>query len=278
VIITVTPTGRLTPADLAARGVGTPGRGPFNGESVIVPVQDLELPLVALVVGSDGAMPPAPSSDMAAWYDFSAWPGLGGLPGAGGNVVLAVRNGRIRVGAGDYLNVQLKNGSTVCYRVEWTKIDEGFAGDYEALVTATAGEFVTLIGAGPTQDERMITSARRAECAAQPAATPTPTPRAGHQELHIVARGSQFTLIEGNTIPVPIHTIDLLFDNLDQGVTHHIVFYDPQRDVYFDAGEVQGRTAGWRAQIPAGPRTGSTQHYTFRCIIHPSMTGDLFVE
>ncbi len=76
---------------------GRRGAVPFNAESLIVPVQDLELPLVALVVGSDGVMPPAPSSDMAAWYDFSAWPGLGGLPGAGGNVVLAVRNGRVRV-------------------------------------------------------------------------------------------------------------------------------------------------------------------------------------
>ncbi len=76
---------------------------------------------------------------------------------------------------------------------------------------------------------------------------------------------------------MPVHTIDLLFDNLDEGVTHHIVFYDPDGVEYYDASEVVGRSI-WKAQIPAGPRTGSTQHYTFRCIIHPSMTGDLFIE
>ena len=288
-IATPLPQSRVTSADLAARGRGTPGRGAFTGERIIIPRIDVDAPLVAVVVGADGQMPPPPSLDVVAWYDFSAWPGLGGLPGAGGNVILAgdaiVAEGSGvftylgRVVAGDYVKLRLTGGTILCYRVEWNKNVDTSEVAFEDIVAATAGEYLTLITGGTAGSTHRLASAPRADCAAEPAPTPTRTPQSGHQQLHIVAEGSRITAVEGDFVPLPIHTVDILFDNVDKGVVHHIVFYDPSGAIYFDIGEVEGPRIGWTAYMPAGPRTGAPQRYTFACVVHPgTMRGAITVE
>jgi len=288
--VSAPPASHVTSADLAARGVGTPGRGALTADRIVIATARVDAPLAAVAVPPDGAMPPPPSLDVVAWYDFSAFPALGGVFGQGGNVVLAGHAGvagqglgvfwrLASVAPGDFVSVHLLTGQTLCYRVEWNKIANTGEVAFDAITTATADEYLTLITGAQSPDERRIASARRANCGDAPPPAPTPSPLPGHQRLHIVAERTRITLVEGADVPVAVHTIDLSFDNLDAGVAHHLVFYDPAGAVYFDAGETVGRLIGWRQYIPAGPRTGAPQHYTFACVIHPDqMHGALTIE
>lgn len=157
--IAISPGGELTQADLAARGVGTPGRGDFAGDHLVIPKIGVDAPLTYRVVGSDGQMPNPDGPEDVAYYDFSQWPDLGGLPGKGGNVVVAGHVDYIRYGPavfwrlhelepGDMITVRMKDGTTFDYKIEFNKqVDPGGA-DWSKLVEATADESITLITCG----------------------------------------------------------------------------------------------------------------------------------
>lgn len=154
--IVVSQGATLTTGDLAARGVGTPGRGPFTGQRLRIPAIGVDAPFTARVVGEDGQMPNPQGPEDVAWYDFSAWDGLGGLPAAGGNVVLAGHVDYINYGPavfwrlrelepGDRVQIQLQDGTLAEYAIEFNKTVPADFGDWPAIVAATADESVTLI-------------------------------------------------------------------------------------------------------------------------------------
>ena len=157
--IAISPGDLLTAQDLANRGTGTPGRGDFTGERLIIPKIGVDAPLSFKVVGADGQMPNPNSWDDVAYYDFSQWPLKGGLPGKGGNVILAGHVDYIRHGpavfwrlheleAGDVVTVRMTDGSEVSYKIEFNKVLEPDGADWTGIVAATADESITLITCG----------------------------------------------------------------------------------------------------------------------------------
>jgi LPXTG-site transpeptidase (sortase) family protein len=177
--LAISPGDLLTHADLAARGVGTPGRGDFTGDKLIIPKIGVDAPFSYKVVGSDGQMPNPNGPTDVAYYDFSQWPKAGGLPGQGGNVVLAGHVDYIRYGPavfwrlreltpGDTITIQMKDGTTYDYKVEFNKqIAADAPGvDWSDIVSATADESITLITCGGQfeaghYDHRQIVWGRR---------------------------------------------------------------------------------------------------------------------
>jgi LPXTG-site transpeptidase (sortase) family protein len=149
----------LAPGDLAARGVGVPGRGDFRGQRLVIPSIGVDASFSMKQVGTDGQMPNPDGPTDVAYYDFSQWPGMGGLPGKGGNVVLAGHVDYINYGpavfwrlhelaAGDMIDVTLDDGTSATYRVEFNKQIEVGDADWSSIVQATADESITLITCG----------------------------------------------------------------------------------------------------------------------------------
>jgi hypothetical protein len=279
----------LLPSDLVARGTGAPGRGPFTGERLIIPNLGIDTPISVAVVGSDGKMPSPHSINEVVWYDFSMWPTLGGTPGIGGNVVLAGDALRPGVGSGvftsvgrshigDYVKMSLTDGEVLCYRVELNKIADATQVDFGDVVSATPEESATLItGAG--EATRVVVWGRRADCADEPAPRPTPAPPAtptGHYKLKIVAENYRFTVVEGGTVPKGVHTVDFTLELRDAGVKHSITFYDTAGRELIATEPVEGPTTAAGA-FGVGPPQ-SPGRYTFRCSVHPAMTGFITVE
>ncbi|HYM14992.1 MAG TPA: class F sortase [Dehalococcoidia bacterium] len=156
--LAISPGDLLTHADLAARGVGTPGRGPFTGDKLIIPAVGINAPFSYKVVGSDGQMPNPNGPTDVAYYDFSQWPKAGGLPGKGGNIVLAGHVDYIHYGpavfwrlhelkVGDLITIQMKDGTKYNYKVEFNKQvpANDTSVNWSDIVNATADESVTLI-------------------------------------------------------------------------------------------------------------------------------------
>lgn len=146
----------LTVADLSARGVGEAGRGEFNGSRLIIPSIELNAEFSQKAVPTDGQMPNPNGPEDVVWYDFSQWPGLGGIPTKGGNIVMAGHVDYINYGPavfwrldelkpGDEIQIQLVDGTTATYRVEFNKVVDPGDADWSGLVQATADESVTLI-------------------------------------------------------------------------------------------------------------------------------------
>ena len=157
--IAISPGSGLTAGDLEARGHGDPGRGEFTGSRLVIPKIELNAEFSFKVVGTDGQMPNPNGPTDVAYYDFGQWPGLGGLPGKGGNTVIAGHVDYINYGpavfwrlheleVGDIVQVQLADGSTVSYKVEFNKQIEVGDADWTGIVDATAEESITLITCG----------------------------------------------------------------------------------------------------------------------------------
>ena len=157
--IAISPGSTLTQADLAARGVGEPGRGDFNGDRLVIPAIGIDAPFSYKVVGTDGQMPNPEGPEDVAYYDFSQWPLKGGLPGKGGNIVLAGHVDYIRYGPavfwrlhelnpGDIVTIRLKGGGEVQYKIEFNKVIEVGDADWSGIVSSTADESITLITCG----------------------------------------------------------------------------------------------------------------------------------
>jgi LPXTG-site transpeptidase (sortase) family protein len=157
--IVVSPGDLLTPADLAARGRGTPGRGEFGGTHLVIPKIGVDAPFTVKEVGTDGQMPNPNGPEDVAYYDFAQWNDLGGTPGKGGNVVLAGHVDYIRYGpavfwrlheleVGDTIEIQMADGTSATYKVEFNKQIDASAADWTPIVEATADESITLITCG----------------------------------------------------------------------------------------------------------------------------------
>ena len=274
----------LLDSDLAARGAGEAGRGAFNIERIIIRDAAVDAPVSSAAVSAEGRMFDPPSLDVVVWYDFSAWSGLGGLPNAGGNVVMAgdaykptgigVFAGLVsNVAIGSFVRLQLSDATDACYRIEFIKY--ATPEQFSALVSATAEESITLITGGVDQD-RAVVWGRRAGCAAEPATKPTPAPRAGHHKLKIVAENLTFTVVEGGVVPLGTHTVDFEIDHRDAGVEHSIAFYDTTGRELIATDAVVGPLSNWGGPFGVGPPQPPGQ-YTFRCSIHPQMTGAITV-
>jgi len=154
--IPVSPGDLLTNADLAARGVGQPGRGEFIGERLLIPSIGVDAPFSVKVVPPNGVMPNPNGPEDVAYYDFSSKAGLGGAPGLGGNIVMAGHVDYINYGPavfwdlqtlkqGDVIQIRTTDGRVLEYMVEFSKIVPESWGDWSAIVAATAEESVTLI-------------------------------------------------------------------------------------------------------------------------------------
>ncbi len=178
----------LTSNDVALRGYGEPGRGPFPGTRMIIPTIGVDAALEIQVVGANGVMQRASTPSVVAWYDFSIWPGLGGVPLAGGNSVFAgdyfkggpgvfARLAELQVGA--MIHLYLDDGTAAYYRVDFNKIVAEAEGDFQAILSATEADSMTLYTAAgepvgnTTFTHRRIVWARRLNCDSPK--TPTPT-------------------------------------------------------------------------------------------------------
>ena len=157
--IAISPGDVLQPGDLAARGTGEPGRGEFGGTRLVIPKVGIDAEFSVKQVGTDGQMPNPNGPTDVAYYDFSQWPGLGGVPGKGGNVVMAGHVDYIRYGpavfwrlheleVGDTIEIQMADGTTATYKVEFNKQLDASAADWTPIVEATADESITLITCG----------------------------------------------------------------------------------------------------------------------------------
>lgn len=157
--IAISPGSTLTQDDLAARGVGEPGRGDFTGDRLVIPAIGVDAPFSYKLVGTDGKMPNPDGPEDVSYYDFSQWPLKGGLPGKGGNVVLAGHVDYIRYGPavfwrlhelnpGDLVTIKLKDGSDVTYKIDFNKVIQVGDADWTGIVSSTADESITLITCG----------------------------------------------------------------------------------------------------------------------------------
>jgi hypothetical protein len=268
----------LTLADLAARGSGQAGRGPFNIARIVIGAIEVDGPVASGVVAANGVMPSPPDRNTAIWYDFSQFPGLGGLPGAGGNVVIGGDAGRVgegtgifaklgRVPPGAFVRLQLTDGAAACYRVAWNKLATS-AIDFSSIVQATATESVTLISAGRTADERRVVWGTRASCGAEP--TPTPSVRVGHHKMTVVAEGRRITIVSGDPVPLGIHTVDYTMEYRDAGVTHQINVFDGTGKQISDWEPWTGPVTVYHV-FGIGPPISGAGTWEFRCSIHPEM-------
>ncbi len=159
--IAISPGSVLATSDLDARGTGTASRGDFRGSHLVIPKINVNASFSVKSVGGDGQMPNPNGPEDVVYYDFSQWDGLGGLPGKGGNTVIAGHVDYINYGpavfwnlhqleAGDMVSVQLDDGTSVNYKIEFNKqIDVGDSTlDWSKIVQATADESITLITCG----------------------------------------------------------------------------------------------------------------------------------
>ncbi len=190
--LTFSPGDALAPSDLAARGYGRAGVGPFTGVALVIPSIGVDTMIEAQTVPASGVMPEPSSFEVIAWYDFSNFTGLGGIPLEGGNVVMAGNlGGGLRPGVlanlsgvaiGEILTLHLNDGRRLFYRVEFNKTVVVDGSDWTDIVTATADESMTLITAAGTQvgakyTHRRIVWARRVNCTLLEAPeTPTRAP------------------------------------------------------------------------------------------------------
>jgi LPXTG-site transpeptidase (sortase) family protein len=175
--IAVDPGDQLTLTDLANRGAGAPGRGPFTGERLVIPSIGVDAPFTVKAVPSSGQMPNPNGPNDVAYYDFGGFAGMGGTPGVGGNVVLAGHVDYINVGpavfwdvrrlqVGDVIEIHMEDGSVARYQVEFNKHIPAEQAPWDAIVAGTADESVTLITctgefAAGHYDDRQIVWGRR---------------------------------------------------------------------------------------------------------------------
>ena len=154
--IPISPGDVLTDQDLAARGAGEPGRGPFPGQRLVIPKIGVDAPFTVKTVGGDGKMPNPNGPNDVAWYDFTQWPGMGGVPNVGGNVVLAGHVDYINVGpavfwslddlvAGDRIQIVMQDGTVAEYEIVFNKHIGAGEANWEAIVAGTSPESITLI-------------------------------------------------------------------------------------------------------------------------------------
>ncbi|MGA2285806.1 MAG: class F sortase [Dehalococcoidia bacterium] len=167
---------QLDPSLLAARqnanGVsGTnpnaPVPGSGQGDHLIIPSINVNAALSSRVItpNPDGTtdMPNPDGPNDVVWYDFSAFPGLGGRPGVGGNTVLsghvdyhdygpAVFWDLGKLTEGSEIIIQLSDGSSYHYSVQWNRVVDPASTSWNDIVAATPQESLTMITCAGTFD------------------------------------------------------------------------------------------------------------------------------
>jgi LPXTG-site transpeptidase (sortase) family protein len=158
--IAVSPGSELTEFDLAQRGAGPPARGEFTGDRLIIPKIGVDAPFsYKMVPFPNGQMPNPNGPEDVAYYDFVNWEGMGGVPGLGGNVVVAGHVDYINYGpavfwdldaltVGDIVQIRMQDGTVIDYAIEFNKHIDADAAPWEAIVSGTADESITLITCG----------------------------------------------------------------------------------------------------------------------------------
>jgi LPXTG-site transpeptidase (sortase) family protein len=166
---------QLDPSLLASRqnasGIsGTDPNAPVpggEGDRIVIPAIDVNAALTMRVVtpGSDGTsqMPNPEGPNDVVWYDFSAFPGLGGRPGVGGNSVLsghvdyhdygpAVFWNLRKLTEGSEIIIQLRDGSSYHYKVQWNRVLDPASTSWNDIVATTPQESLTMITCAGTFD------------------------------------------------------------------------------------------------------------------------------
>ena len=176
--LTFSPGEELMASDLAQRGHGRPGTGPFPGVTLVIGSIGVDAITETQVVPMSGVMPEPSNMAVVAWYDFSSWPGLGGAPLTGGNAVLAGNLGSDALHGvfwdlrnlvpGDIITLGLGDGRQLFYRVEFNKT-VSVGGDWSETVAATTDESMSLVTSagdlvGGHYTHRRIAWARRVNC------------------------------------------------------------------------------------------------------------------
>jgi len=138
-----------------------------EGDRLVIPSINVNAALSMRVVtpSASGAtdMPNPNGPNDVVWYDFSAFPGLGGRPGVGGNTVLsghvdyhdygpAVFWDLGKLAEGSEIIVQLSDGSSYHYSVQWNRVLDPASTSWNDIVAATPQESLTMITCAGTFD------------------------------------------------------------------------------------------------------------------------------
>jgi LPXTG-site transpeptidase (sortase) family protein len=191
----ITPTGEeptpeatidlTAPTVVATASPDAPLPGASSGDRIVIGKFGIDAPLSLKTVGVDGRMPNPNGPDDVAYYDFSNWPGKGGVPGApNSNVVVS---GHVDWGAqhgvgcknntvpapceavfwdisdlrvGDEVELVV-GGATHRYRITSNQSVEAASADWNRIVSATAGETITMITCGGDFDRATLSYNRR---------------------------------------------------------------------------------------------------------------------
>ena len=144
------PAASSRPATWPPAASAPPAAATFTGDAPRHPEDRRRCQFSVKQVGTDGQMPNPNGPEDVAYYDFSQWDGLGGLPGKGGNVVMAGHVDYINYGPavfwrlhelepGDTVEIQLADGTTVTYKIEFNKQIEAAAADWTPIVAGDGG-------------------------------------------------------------------------------------------------------------------------------------------
>lgn len=147
---------------------------------IIVPVAEIDAPIVVKGVDNGGVMIAPDTANDVAWYDFSAHPGFGG------NAVFAAHVDYVNVGPavfwnlkdlepGDIIDIRLEDGTLYRYAVNFKQQYDSATAPVSEIVGATPKESVTLITCSGTfssathqYDKRLVVRAERIQFEAAP--------------------------------------------------------------------------------------------------------------
>jgi LPXTG-site transpeptidase (sortase) family protein len=147
---------------------------------IIVPVAEIDAPIVVKGVDNAGVMIAPSTAHDVAWYDFSAHPGFGG------NAVFAAHVDYVNVGPavfwnlkdlepGDIIDIRLEDGTLYRYAVNFKQQYDSATAPVAEIVGATPKESVTLITCSGTfssathqYDKRLVVRAERIQLDAAP--------------------------------------------------------------------------------------------------------------
>ncbi len=158
---------RQSASGLSGTNPDAPVPGTGEGDRLLIPAIDVNaaLSMRAVTPGTNGAtdMPNPDGPNDVVWYDFSAFPGLGGRPGVGGNSVLsghvdyhdygpAVFWDLRKLTEGSEITIQLRDGSSYHYAVQWNRVVDPASTSWNDIVAATPQESLTIITCAGTFD------------------------------------------------------------------------------------------------------------------------------
>ncbi|MEX2445980.1 MAG: class F sortase, partial [Dehalococcoidia bacterium] len=139
-----------TAANAAAPAPATGGGGDGPVARLRLPAAGIDAPVIVGAVSASNVMIAPYSAWAVAWYGFSAEPGGNGNAVFSGhvdyiNVGPAVFYNLGGVGAGDAVEVQMADGRSLAYRVEYNEVYAAGSGPWETIFAPWAGSDVITI-------------------------------------------------------------------------------------------------------------------------------------